>query len=120
MSREPLFLLEDIATCCSRITDYVRDLSCDEAFANQMRLDAVLMNLHVIGEAVKSLPEDLRLRHPEVPWRRIAGMRDFLAHVYFAIDLGIVWDTITTDVPELHARVQEIMQQLGAANGASD
>ena len=74
-----------------------------------MRLDAILMNLHVIGEAVKNLPQETRERYPDVPWRRISGMRDFVAHVYFALDLDIVWDSIRSDVPELLERVREII-----------
>jgi uncharacterized protein with HEPN domain len=120
VSRESTFVLDDIATCCSGIAEYAHGLSRDEALADQMRLDAVLMNLHVMGEAVKNLPEELRRQYPDVPWRRIAGMRDFLAHVDFAIDLGIVWDTITRDVPQLHARVREIIADLGDPRQGAD
>jgi len=76
-----------------------------------MRFDAVLYNLHVIGEAVKNLPDDFRRRHPEVAWREIAGMRDFVAHAYFALDLDILWDAIRHDVPALLDRVTAIAER---------
>lgn len=110
MSRDPLLFLEDIAGSCSKIVRYTRGLSQHEAFSDSMRLDAVLMNLHTIGEAVKNLPAEMRERYPDVPWRQISGMRDFVAHMYFAIDLDILWDTITNDVPALLERVNELIE----------
>jgi uncharacterized protein with HEPN domain len=54
--------------------------------------DAVLHNLEVIGEAVKRLPNELKAPFPGIPWKRIAGFRDVLAHAYFSIDDSVVWD----------------------------
>lgn len=110
MSRDPILFLKDIEASCSRILEYTRGLSQDEALTEQMRLDAILMNLHTIGEAVKNLPEAIREGHSDVPWRQISGMRDFVAHVYFAIDLGIIWDTIQNDVPSLLSRIKKIIK----------
>ena len=76
-----------------------------------MRFDALLHNLHVIGEAVKKLPEDFRNLHPDLPWREIAGMRDVVAHAYFALDLDILWDAVQNDVPSLQSRVEQMMQE---------
>jgi uncharacterized protein with HEPN domain len=74
-----------------------------------MRLDAVLFNLHIIGEAAKRLPSDLRDRYADVPWREFSGMRDIIVHAYFALDLDIIWDAIQNDVPSLLGRVREII-----------
>lgn len=110
MSRDWSLRLEDIETACDKIIRHSHGLTQDEVFADELRLDGILLNLHVIGEAVKHLPTDLRERHPDVPWRRIAGMRDFVAHLYFAVDLDIVWDTVTRDVPELAERIRQIQR----------
>ena len=64
-----------------------------------MRFDGILHNLQVIGEAVKNVPEDYRQRHPDIAWREIAGMRDFVAHAYFALDLDILWNALEKEVP---------------------
>jgi len=111
VSRDVLERLRDIENACAKIVRHTEGRSRDDVFADELRFDGILLNLHIIGEAVKSLPEDLRLRYFNVPWRRIAGMRDFISHLYFAIDLHIVWDTVTRDVPELLDRIREILEE---------
>ena len=85
MSRNPLLLLEDIEKACDKVVRYTKGRTKGEILGDDVRLDAVLLNLHIIGEAVKKLPPDLRDRHPDVSWREIAGLRDFIAHAYFAL-----------------------------------
>jgi uncharacterized protein with HEPN domain len=80
----------------------------DQLFSDRLRLDGVLHNLHVIGEAVKKLPADLRTKYPRVPWREIAGMRDVVAHAYFALDLEILWRGVEQDVPTLLGQIRAI------------
>ncbi len=59
-----------------KIERFIKDLSFDEFVKNDLVVDAVIRNLEIIGEAVKNIPEDIRSKYPEVPWRQIAGMRD--------------------------------------------
>jgi uncharacterized protein with HEPN domain len=115
VSRDPRLFLDDILTAARRIVRYTDGRERDAVFADEMRFDAVLYNLHVIGEAVKNLPEDFRRRHPDLPWREIAGMRDFIAHAYFALDLEILWDAIQNDVPALRRRVERITDEVSRA-----
>ena len=110
MSRDPLLFLEDIEKSCAKVLRYTEGRSKDEVFGDELRLDGVLLNLHVIGEAVKKLPGDVRERHPDVAWREIAGMRDFIAHAYFALDPDIVWDAVNKDVPALLVAVRKIIE----------
>lgn len=110
MSRDPLLLLEDIEKSCAKVVRYTEGRSRDDVFQDDVRIDAVLLNLHVIGEAVKKLPADLRERHPSVAWREIAGLRDVIVHAYFALDPEIIWDAVEHDVPELLDSVRLIIQ----------
>jgi uncharacterized protein with HEPN domain len=113
MLRDSLDFLRDIEESCIRIADYTAGLSRDEVFTDKMRFDGILHNFHIIGEAVKKLPNDLRNKHADIPWSEIAGMRDFIAHAYFALDLDILWQGIQQDVPVLLARVQQMIASFG-------
>jgi len=61
---------------------------------------ATLRSFEVLGEAVKRLGSDLKAKHPEIPWRRIAGFRDIVIHQYDFIDLEEVWGVIADDLPD--------------------
>jgi uncharacterized protein with HEPN domain len=100
MSRDPRVYLEDVLESIRRINAYVADLDEARLGADELRLDAVVRNLEVIGEAVKQLPEELTRRHSHVEWRKIAGLRDILIHHYFGIDVGIIWDVVQNKLPE--------------------
>lgn len=97
-------LLRHILDAIERIEEYVR--AGKEAFlADKMVQDAVIRNFEVIGEAAKGLPSEVRDRHASVPWKQIAGMRDFLIHVYFGVNLDTVWRTVEYDLPGLKAAI---------------
>lgn len=110
MSRDPLLFLEDIEKSCAKVVRYTEGRTKDQVFGEDVRVDAVLLNLHIIGEAVKKLPDDLRERHPDVAWREIAGLRDLIAHAYFALDSHILWDAVKRDVPVLLDAVRKIIR----------
>ena len=92
MSRDPRLWLQDILRACDRIIRYAGDRTREEALGDDLILDGILMNFHVIGEAVKRLSEDLEAGNEDFPWRHISGMRDIVVHLYFALDLEILWD----------------------------
>ncbi|TYC63950.1 DUF86 domain-containing protein [Stappia sp. BW2] len=76
---------------------------------------AVSASFIVIGESAKALPEDLTSRHPDVPWRAIAGFRDRVVHEYFRIDVDTVWETIESgELQQLREIVEDEIQELEA------
>jgi uncharacterized protein with HEPN domain len=86
----------------------------EEVFlADRMRQDAIIRKLEIIGEAVKQLSEATRAQRPEIPWKRIAGMRDRLSHAYFGVDLGLVWRVVERDVQPLETAVAVLLKTPG-------
>ena len=71
--------------------------------------DAVVRNLEIIGEAVKRLSAGFRSEHADVPWKRIAGMRDKVIHDYFGVDFRLVWETVEKDLPLLLQRIKNLI-----------
>lgn len=64
--------------------------------------------LEIIGEAARGVSGEFRHAHPELPWKKMIGMRDRLAHGYFDVNLDVVWQTVTVDLPPLIAQIEQI------------
>jgi len=70
--------------------------------------------MEVLGEAVKRLPEALRQRYPQVPWKLVVGMRDKISHGYDAVDYQTLWDAVQSDLPTLLATAKQMLRELEA------
>jgi uncharacterized protein with HEPN domain len=101
--------LTDIIAACLRVIAYVGNASRTDLDLNNLLLSACCYQIAVIGEAVKRVSESTRSRHPEVPWRDIAGMRDRLIHSYDSLDLDELWKTASVDVPVLLSQIRTIV-----------
>jgi uncharacterized protein with HEPN domain len=100
MSRDDATLL-DILKAARLAVDFKGKLVKKTFLRDAKTQSAILHQLLVIGEAAKRLSVDFRARHTEIPWVRIAGMRDKLIHAYDAVDLDEVWKTLTQEIPPL-------------------
>ncbi len=110
MPRSQLLYLNDIAEAAGNIRSYVGELTFDQFRNDQMRVDAVIRNFEIIGEAVKNLSDDLKGQFPSTDWRAVAGFRDMLIHGYFGIDPEILWDIITNKIPVLQDEITTIIE----------
>ena len=114
MPRDYRLYLEDILRAAQSIEEYLLGVrSFDNFCADKMRVDAVLRNLEIVGEASKRVPSEIKEKYPAVEWRKIAGLRDIVAHEYFGVDLEIVWDVVQNRFPSLRALISQILEETG-------
>jgi len=111
MRSDPTAYLRYILESIMLIQEYTRKVPKEQFLAQTHLQDAVIRRLEIIGEAVKSLPPGFRERHDDIPWQKIAGMRDVLIHEYFGVDLNLTWQTAKHDMPALKSKVEEILEQ---------
>ena len=105
--------LSDIIDAAAKIQEFTRGISSyDQFIENDMLSSAVIRKFEIIGEAIKKIPDDIREKYNNIPWKNIAGARDRLIHGYDDIDYEILWDTVKNDIPELKKNVKKIINEL--------
>lgn len=100
-------ILESIERCQA----HVRGLSEEQLGADARTLDAVAWRLTIIGEAARRIPDEISRRYVEVPWAKMRGMRNHIVHGYDAIDVEIVWEVVTRDLPPLLPHLERILNE---------
>lgn len=100
--------LHHILECIENIESYIPNGESD-FFSSKLIQDAVIRNLEIVGEATKRISMGLRERHPDVPWREMAGLRDVLIHNYFGVDNEIVWNVVKNEIPLLKDKITNLL-----------
>ena len=111
MSEDSNVYLEDILNSTKKIFEYTQGMDFHSFLKNNLVSDAVIRNLLVIGEAAKHIPAEIRKKHPEIEWKKMAGLRDTLVHGYAGISLTIVWDVVENKLPELEKAIKQILKE---------
>jgi uncharacterized protein with HEPN domain len=112
MKRDYRLYLDDLLSSIEKIETYVRGITFDEFSRDTKTVDAVIRNFEIIGEVTKHIPEDLRKKYPNIPWREMAGMRDKLIHEYFGIKIDLVWETIRKRLPEVKILIRKLLIEM--------
>ncbi|HPC90511.1 MAG TPA: DUF86 domain-containing protein [Methanothrix sp.] len=93
--------VEDIAKYMNYALQFVEDMDFEKFASDPKTVIAVTKCIEVVGEAAKHIPDALRIKYPDIPWREMAGMRDRLVHGYFTVELEIVWQTVIDEFPQI-------------------
>ena len=119
MEADQLRRLRDILNAARLIVSYVRDVSPTEFPANLEKQDAIIRRIEIIGEATAHLTEETRIAIPELPFRKMRGMRNIVAHDYANVDVTVIWDVATIHAPQLIAVLATILGEPGFVAASS-
>ena len=111
MPRDHSIFFDDMFSAINKIQKYVQGLNFEDFSLDEMRVDAVLRNLEIIGEAAGNVPIEVRDEYPHIQWKKIVGLRNILIHEYFGVDLEIVWDIIENNLEDLKIGIEPALKK---------
>ena len=104
--------LFDMRSACDEVLTFTDGATREMLDTDRMLYRALMMTVGIIGEAASQVSIELRTNHPEIPWRDIIGMRNFLFHAYFKIDKDILWQAATESVPALRPQLDVALEEM--------
>ena len=110
-NREWQMFVEDMIEFCEKAISYTDGIEMDAFLKDEIRYEATLWNIRLIGEAATRVPAETQHATPSIEWAEIIGMRNQLTHGYFRTRHQIVWDTIKTDIPKLLSDLRKLLKQ---------
>lgn len=113
MKNEGLYL-EDILKAIDRILKRTSGLTQQTFGADEDAQDVAIRHLAIIGKASGRLSDVLKNRHPEIAWRDIVAIRNFIIHEYEGVKIDIVWDTVMNDLIPLRKAVEAMLKEIDA------
>ncbi len=111
VKREFMLYLEDMLQSIERIEEYLSGIDFKKFKQTDMIVDAVIRNFEIIGEASKNIPNEIKNKYPEIPWKKMYGLRNLIAHQYFGIDYEMIWEIANNNLPQNHIDLIEIIKQ---------
>ena len=113
MKRERVYTdyLSDILTYAEKAEIFTANINLETFQSNEEKVFAVIRALEVIGEAAKHIPTSVRRHYPQIPWKKIVGMRNVVIHGYFGVDTEVIWRTVQDDLPPLRRIVDRILKE---------
>ena len=111
MLKDDLVRLRHILDAAQKAVAFTRGRVQNELSSDEMLSLSLVRLLEVIGEAAKALSPELYAAHPHIPWKKMSGMRDRLIHGYFDVNLDVVWETVTEDLPPLIAALEQLVSK---------
>ena len=104
--------LKDILDAIEAIEKFVKGMTFEEFRNNDLVSSAVIRKFEIIGEATRNIPQMIRKKYSDIPWKTIVGFRDKLIHFYFGIKYDIVWETIKSKLPDLKEKIRKVLEDL--------
>jgi len=110
--REYKDYLTDIMEAMDRIEKFTEGLTFEDFKNDDKTISAVIRKIEIIGEAVKNIPPSLKNKNKQIPWKKMAGMRDKLIHEYFGVNIKVIWRTIKEDLPKVKPGFKRVLKKI--------
>ena len=101
--------VRDVLASIAEIREFTSVMTFEGFQADRKTIGAILYNLAIIGEAVRSIPSEVEASHPEIPWADVRGMRNVVIHEYFQVNLSIIWQTIRVDLTSVESSLCQLI-----------
>lgn len=110
MRHDSAYLI-DILHASKSARTFIENLSEEAFYESELHQSAVVRQLEIIGEAAKKVSQETRAAHPEIPWKKMAGLRDVLIHAYDTVNMKMVWRLLNEDIPPLIAAMEFLIPE---------
>lgn len=112
MKRDYKLFVKDILDAIDKIEEFIGNMEYGEFIQDDKTSTAVVKKIEIIGEAIKNIPRDVRVKYKVIPWKDIVGMRNKITHAYFGIDYEIVWNVVKEKLPALKIQVEQVLKEM--------
>jgi len=104
--------LQHILDAIREVATYLNGITYQQFLSNSEKRFATIKQIEIVGEACNALSDELKAQHPEIPWKAIVGFRNISIHEYFGVNLQLVWEIATNDLPELKDKMTAILSAM--------
>ncbi len=112
MSRNIALYIKDILQNMQEAVEFIQGMSYEQFIDDKRTLNAVVRSIEVIGEAARNVPDEIRARYAEIPWKEMVGMRDKLIHFYFGVDKEVVWVVVKDRIPAILPLIEKTLKEI--------
>jgi len=116
MNREINLYIKDILDNMDNAERFIANMTFEEFSADIKTAYAVSRCIEIIGEASKNIPTVMRRQYPNIPWKKMAGMRDKVIHFYFGVNYKRVWLVVKNDIPGIRPLIAGVFKELRKKN----